>query len=109
MTKTKDDLIDSQSIRLLYQADLDLLTSVLGGLTKMHKEVNDWNQKEYTELVVLLDRFYSIHSTRTQDLIVVLERFEKAKLEYTKLKYAYEELKTLNQKQEKIISELLTK
>lgn len=109
MTKIKDDLVDSNSFRMLYQADLDLLTSTMGGLVNMNKEVNEWNQQDYTKLLVTLDKFYSIHSTRTQDLLVCLERFEKAKLEYTKLKHAYEELKNLNQKQEKIISELLTK
>jgi hypothetical protein len=54
-----------------------------------------------------LDKFYSVHSTRTNDLIHTLERLDNAKLEYAKLKALHEEVAAMNEQQATIINELL--
>lgn len=101
--------IDTLSLKMLFSSDLDKLLHVVGTLVKMTKEVNEWSVDEYVSMTIELDKFYSIHYTRTEDLINTLERLDKAKYEYAKLKAMHDELIQVNEKQASIISELLNR
>jgi len=105
----KKSQIDTNSLKLLYMSDLDKLMYLVGKLVEFSKEVNQWKQDDYIKLTMELDKFYSIHSTRTNDLIHTLERLDNAKHEYIKLKAINEELEEVNERQAGIISELLSK
>jgi len=103
----KKSQIDTSALKLMYLSDLDKLTYVVSELVKFSKDVNEWKQDEYIKMTMELDKFYSIHSTRTSDLINTLERLENAKFEYAKLKAYAQELEQTNEKQSSVISELL--
>jgi hypothetical protein len=103
----KKTQIDTLSLKLMYLSDLDKLMFLVSELVKLSKEVNQWKQDEYICLTMELDKFYSIHSTRTSDLINTLERLEVAKFEYAKLKAYAKELEETNERQASVINELL--
>jgi hypothetical protein len=105
----KKSQIDTTSLKLLYNSDLDKLMYIVGKLVEFSKEVNQWKQDDYIALTMELDKFYSIHSTRTNDLIHTLERLESAKFEYAKLKALHEEVSAMNERQSEVIGELLSK
>ena len=105
----KKSQIDTSALKLMYLSDLDKLMFLVSELVKFSKEVNQWKQDDYIKLTMELDKFYSIHSTRTNDLIHTLERLDNAKHEYIKLKAINEELEEVNERQAGIISELLQK
>lgn len=90
-------------------ADLDKLMYLVSKLVEFTKDVNEWKQDDYIKLTMELDKFYSIHSTRTNDLIHTLERLESAKFEYAKLKALHEEVSAMNERQAEVIGELLSK
>jgi hypothetical protein len=103
----KKSQIDTSALKLMYLSDLEKLMFLVSELVKFSKEVNQWKQDDYIRLTMELDKFYSIHSTRTSDLINTLERLENAKFEYAKLKAYAKELEETNEKQASVISELL--
>lgn len=107
METRKKKQIDTNSLKILFLSDLDKLMYVVGCLVKFSKEVNQWKQDEYLTLTMELDKFYSVHSTRTNDLIHTLERLDNAKLEYAKLKALHDEVAAVNERQATIINELL--
>ena len=109
METRKKKQIDTNSLKILFLSDLDKLMYVVGSLVQFSKEVNQWKQDEYLALTMELDKFYSVHSTRTNDLIHTLERLDNAKLEYAKLKALHEEVAAMNERQATIINELLQK
>jgi hypothetical protein len=107
METRKKKQIDTNSLKILFLSDLDKLMYVVGSLVQFSKEVNQWKQDDYLALTMELDKFYSVHSTRTNDLIHTLERLDNAKLEYAKLKALHEEVAAMNEQQATIINELL--
>lgn len=109
MSDNTDIKYGHSELSLLYQTDLDKLTFILAKLCKVAKSVHQDDRKLFDKLLVELDGFYSIHSTRTRDVLVLLERLEKAKNEYTKVRAYSKEVKELNDKQSVYIAELLAK
>lgn len=105
----KKSQVDATSLKLLFSSDLDKLMYIVSKLVGFTQDVNDWKQDDYIKLTMELDKFYSIHSTRTNDLVHTLERLENAKLEYAKLKALHEEVSAMNERQAQVIGELLSK
>lgn len=47
---------------------------------------DDDKYKRFVRLVVELDKFVALHRTRTNDLLIYMEKIETARLEYAKLR-----------------------
>ena len=105
--ETRKKEVDTNLLKVLFLSDLEKLMYIVGSLVQFSKEVNQWKQDEYLTLTMELDKFYSIHSTRTDDLVHTLERLDNAKLEYAKLRALHVEVAAMNERQETIINELL--
>jgi DNA-binding protein H-NS len=95
------------SDRLLYAADLDVLYDALNELTTAHAEGELGNPARAARIIQKFERFATIHEVRTNDLITLKEKVEKARTEYRSLKLRYEGLKERLDQKNKLLQQVI--
>lgn len=95
------------SDRLLYAADLDVLYDALNELTTAHAEGELGNPMRAARIIQKFERFATIHEVRTNDLITLKEKVEKARTEYRSLKLRYDGLKERLDQKDKLLQQVI--
>lgn len=92
---------------LLYAADLDVLYNAMNELLSAHSEGELDDPIRVARIVNKFERFVSIHEVRTNDLITLKEKVEKARTEYRSLKLKYDGLKERIEQKDKLLQQVI--
>jgi|11BtaG_2_1085332.scaffolds.fasta_scaffold00968_10 DNA-binding protein H-NS len=95
------------SDRLMYAADLELLYDALNLLTEAYNEGELDNPQRAVRIVQKFERFASIHEVRTNDLITLKEKVEKARTEYRSLKLRYDGLEQRFKQKDTLLQQVI--
>lgn len=95
------------SDRLMYAADLELLYDALNLLTEAYNEGELDNPQRAVQIVQKFERFASIHEVRTNDLITLKEKVEKARTEYRSLKLRYDGLEQRFKQKDTLLQQVI--
>ena len=95
------------SDRLLYAADLDVLYDALNELTTAHAEGELGNPARAARIIQKFERFATIHEVRTNDLITLKEKVEKARTEYRSLKLRYDGLEQRFKQKDTLLQQVI--
>lgn len=74
--------------RIVYTEDESILLHLLQEFTSfgLGFTKDDEKYKRFIRLVIELDKFVALHRTRTNDLLIYMEKIETARMEFSKLR-----------------------
>lgn len=105
--------MDLSVSRIVYTEDESVLLYLLQEFTSLGIDFvgDDQKYKRFIKLVVELDKFVALHRTRTNDLLIYMEKIETARLEYAKLRNRNKDLESrvaeLESANKKLVEEYL--
>ena len=94
--------------RLMYSADFKLLYDAMNDLIEAQQNLELDDPSRVARIVYKFERFVSIHEVRTNDLITLQEKVEKARTEYRSLKLKYEGTQEMYKESKELLNKVLT-
>jgi hypothetical protein len=88
--------MDLSISKIAYTQDESVLLHLLQEFTSFGLEFtkDDEKYKRFIRLVIELDKFVALHRTRTNDLLIYMEKIETARMEFSKLRNRNKDLES---------------